>query len=488
MANSEEKTVREPAPSTQTGHLARPTRSDARKQAVLARLVRREPDNEQAWLALAQMAQDAGQEMSFLRQALRINPRNPQAIRRLRQLSATPSPANPAYTQNSVEMTGDAPRESRDRLLRRWLAIWLLVAVCVVLLGGFVIQTWTVQSDELSLSSVTPGPSATPSATMTATATRTPGVPEQIATRIPLVEDAWKTRDWAMAVDVLNRIALLDSDYPGLREAECDTYAHWAGDLVQAGQVQEAYALFGQAYSVCGDQADAQEGRALALQYLSGQWRYEHERWGDAAAVLQIVYDREPNYAQTQELLFTAYLTTSHIAAGQSEFQLAHEACQAALKIRPDDARAIELCQAIRTQLTPTPTPTPANPLKKRIEVNISEQRMYVWQGDTLLYKWVCSTGEPGRGTAAGQYRVLDKIPEAWASTWSLRMPYWMGIYYAGSLENGIHALPILPNGQTLWAGYLGTPVSYGCVILSTENARALYSWADVGTPVWIHY
>ena len=63
-----------------------------------------------------------------------------------------------------------------------------------------------------------------------------------------------------------------------------------------------------------------------------------------------------------------------------------------------------------------------------------------------------------------------------------------MGIYWAGSLENGIHALPILSNGQTLWAGYLGTPVSFGCIILSTANAQTLYHWAEVGTPVIVQY
>ena len=67
-------------------------------------------------------------------------------------------------------------------------------------------------------------------------------------------------------------------------------------------------------------------------------------------------------------------------------------------------------------------------------------------------------------------------------------MPYWLGIYYVGRMENGIHALPIDRNGRMLWAGYLGTPVSFGCIILSTENARTLYHWADVGVPVWIHY
>jgi LysM repeat protein len=119
-----------------------------------------------------------------------------------------------------------------------------------------------------------------------------------------------------------------------------------------------------------------------------------------------------------------------------------------------------------------------------RIVVDLSAQRMYVYQNGQLLWNWVVSTGLPGRDTAVGHYKVLNKIPNAYASTWNLQMPYWLGIYWAGSLQNGIHALPIQSNGQRLWEGYLGQRVSYGCVILSTQNAATLYNWASVGTPV----
>jgi len=120
----------------------------------------------------------------------------------------------------------------------------------------------------------------------------------------------------------------------------------------------------------------------------------------------------------------------------------------------------------------------------KRIVVDLSEQRMYVYHNGQLLWKWVVSTGRPGQETAVGHYKVLNKIPNAYAYTWSLQMPYWLGIYWAGSLQNGIHALPIQANGLRLWAGYLGQRVSFGCIILSTENAQTLYNWAEVGTPV----
>ena len=123
----------------------------------------------------------------------------------------------------------------------------------------------------------------------------------------------------------------------------------------------------------------------------------------------------------------------------------------------------------------------------KYILVDISEQHMYVYENDALVYSFIASTGM-GNSTRVGSFSVLNKIPNAYGATWNIWMPNWLGIYWSGSLQNGIHALPILPNGATLWAGYLGTPISYGCVVLDTYDAQVLYDWADIGTPVEIRW
>ncbi len=123
----------------------------------------------------------------------------------------------------------------------------------------------------------------------------------------------------------------------------------------------------------------------------------------------------------------------------------------------------------------------------KYILVDISEQHMYVYEGDTLVHSFIISTGM-GNSTRIGTFSVLNKIPNAYGATWNIWMPNWLGIYWSGSLQNGIHALPILSNGATLWAGYLGTPISYGCVVLDTYDAQVLYNWADIGTPVEIRW
>ena len=145
-------------------------------------------------------------------------------------------------------------------------------------------------------------------------------------------------------------------------------------------------------------------------------------------------------------------------------------------------------------QDTPVPTYAPGQmaPVAsyggaKYILVDISEQHMYVYESDALVYSFVASTGM-NNATRAGNFAVQSKIPNAYGSTWNIWMPSWLGIYWSGGLENGIHALPILPSGATLWAGFLGRPISYGCVVLGSYEAQLLYDWAEIGTPVEIQW
>jgi LysM repeat protein len=116
--------------------------------------------------------------------------------------------------------------------------------------------------------------------------------------------------------------------------------------------------------------------------------------------------------------------------------------------------------------------------------VSISQQRCWVYQGPAIVAVWRCSTGQRGAGTRVGSYFVQSKLPLAYGSTWDIWMPYWLGIYWAGGSENGIHGIPYNPSGWRLWEGYVGTPVTYGCILLDDENAKTLYDLAYIGMPV----
>lgn len=138
----------------------------------------------------------------------------------------------------------------------------------------------------------------------------------------------------------------------------------------------------------------------------------------------------------------------------------------------------------------PTGAPSPvvqAAPLGGlHFYVSISQQRCQLYRGEQLLYDWPCSTGRSGSGTKYGEFYVQSKIREAWGSRWGFYMPFWLGIYWAGGSENGIHGLPYEPGGYPVWANSVGTPVTYGCVLLGAYESETLWNMAYIGMPVTI--
>lgn len=123
----------------------------------------------------------------------------------------------------------------------------------------------------------------------------------------------------------------------------------------------------------------------------------------------------------------------------------------------------------------------------KKIVVSIPEQRVRVYENGALLWDWPTSTGIKESPTATGVFQIISKVEKAYASQWDLWMPYFLGVYVAGGgVTNGFHELPILRNGQRLWAGNLGRPASYGCIILGIPEAETLYHWAEIGVLVVI--
>jgi lipoprotein-anchoring transpeptidase ErfK/SrfK len=111
----------------------------------------------------------------------------------------------------------------------------------------------------------------------------------------------------------------------------------------------------------------------------------------------------------------------------------------------------------------------------RRIVVSIAQQRVYAYDGNRLIL----STKANIRGTRRGSFRVQSKYPVASAFTLGWKLPHWMGIYYAGGLENGFHGPAFTARGGR-------TMASLGCIVMPAESARTLYRWARMGTRVTI--
>jgi lipoprotein-anchoring transpeptidase ErfK/SrfK len=123
----------------------------------------------------------------------------------------------------------------------------------------------------------------------------------------------------------------------------------------------------------------------------------------------------------------------------------------------------------------------------KRIVINISQQRAWVYEDGQAKWEWPASTGIDSSPTAPGIFQIQSHEPNAYASNWDLWMPSFMGIYRpvpTADFMNGFHGFPTRNGSTLLWTGDLGHQVTYGCILLSSENASLLYDWAEEGVVV----
>jgi lipoprotein-anchoring transpeptidase ErfK/SrfK len=113
------------------------------------------------------------------------------------------------------------------------------------------------------------------------------------------------------------------------------------------------------------------------------------------------------------------------------------------------------------------------------IDVNLSEQRVYAYEGDVIVNSFLVSTGLPDTPTVTGEYQIYVKVPIQDMSGPGYYLPDvpWVMYFYD---EYGFHG--------TYWHNNFGRPMSRGCVNMTIEEAKWLFDWASVGTKVNVHY
>jgi len=131
---------------------------------------------------------------------------------------------------------------------------------------------------------------------------------------------------------------------------------------------------------------------------------------------------------------------------------------------------------------------SPINPkpekLEKKIEIDISDQRLKYFLGYAQLGSFPVSTGTAAMPTPTGDFKIEKKGLRIWSRAGQLWMPYWMAFYKNGMYA--IHELPEWPNGVKEGADHLGRPASHGCVRLGVGPAKLLYDWTPIGTKIII--
>lgn len=123
---------------------------------------------------------------------------------------------------------------------------------------------------------------------------------------------------------------------------------------------------------------------------------------------------------------------------------------------------------------------------RKRIEIDLTNQKLYAYEGSHKVYSFLVSTGKWGR-TPTGEFRIWSKLKYVLMTGGSQELGtyyYLPNVPFTMFFANaeipayrgfGIHG--------TYWHANFGHPMSHGCINMKTEEAEMLFYWANPVLP-----
>jgi lipoprotein-anchoring transpeptidase ErfK/SrfK len=115
----------------------------------------------------------------------------------------------------------------------------------------------------------------------------------------------------------------------------------------------------------------------------------------------------------------------------------------------------------------------------KWIDVDLTEQRLRAYRGDTLVFNTLVSTGIEGYDTPEGEFAIEYMVE------WQTMQG---DDYYLPDVPYVMYFADYFAIHGTYWHDNFGHPMSHGCINLTIPDSAWLYDWANIGTPVVIHY
>lgn len=129
-------------------------------------------------------------------------------------------------------------------------------------------------------------------------------------------------------------------------------------------------------------------------------------------------------------------------------------------------------------------TPFATTNLVRKIEVNLSSQRLNMIENGKIIDSWRVSSGKFGTDTHTGTYTVNWKLSSQDMGRRDLTVrPYYFQpnvkwvMYFNG--DQALHGV--------YWHSNWGTRMSHGCVGMPESLAKKLYDWSPQGVEVWVH-
>lgn len=134
--------------------------------------------------------------------------------------------------------------------------------------------------------------------------------------------------------------------------------------------------------------------------------------------------------------------------------------------------------------LAVTETAPQVTKLQRSVEVNLSQQRLYLHENGAVVDTWLISSGAPGFETHTGDYRIGWKTESQTmrgyngdGTMYETPNVKWAAYFNGDEAFHGVY-----------WHNNFGSQMSHGCVGMPEWRAEQLYEWAPKGVDVSIHY
>lgn len=117
----------------------------------------------------------------------------------------------------------------------------------------------------------------------------------------------------------------------------------------------------------------------------------------------------------------------------------------------------------------------------KRIEVDLTNQRVYAYEGTNRVYEFIVSTGKWG-WTPTGEFTIWTKVRSQLMKGGSKELGtyyYLPNVPYVMFFSNDkIAKMRGFSFHGTYWHNNFGHPMSHGCINMKNADAKTLYEWA----------
>ncbi|WP_171133918.1 L,D-transpeptidase [Ruegeria sp. HKCCA6707] len=125
----------------------------------------------------------------------------------------------------------------------------------------------------------------------------------------------------------------------------------------------------------------------------------------------------------------------------------------------------------------------------KKIFVSLGKQRLYAFDGRKRVFEFRCVSGDSSHRTKVGEHTIVRKHKIYRSKKYDVQMNFAMFFYRGQAIHEAV-AVDIMSEVRAL-IKQIGLDKadpfgSHGCIRLSSSNARKLFGWATMRTPVII--